>query len=202
MATVKKVWTDPLGSKLIAEGIKKIVRWAWGILIIPLYAIISAFISKKTLLESFNQTWMFITDFFFKGFKVNFFTILIVILSYLLLTWLIKRLSDYSITSYKTDNFWGAIIHWKWKKEEGEWRIKRKDYKLICPDCFHNLRPNDINGQHHLSCQNISCNFRSGVYYFEPPSNVIIIADMNSYYFHRALSSMVDAELRRKGVKK
>lgn len=81
-------------------------------------------------------------------------------------------------------------------------RIKRKDYKLICPNCFHNLRPNDINGQHHLSCQNISCNFRSGVYYFEPPSNVIIIADMNSYYFHRALSSMVDAELRRKGVKK
>lgn len=120
MATVKKVWTDPVGSKLIAEGIKEIVRWAWGILIIPLYAIISAFISKKRLLESFNQTWMFITDFFFKGFKVNFFTILIVILSYLLLTWLIKRLSDYSITSYKTDNFWGAIIHWKWKKEEGE----------------------------------------------------------------------------------
>lgn len=202
MATVKKVWTDPVGSKLIAEGIKEFIRWSWGAILLPLYVILSALISKKSLLDSFNQTWTSINDFFFKGFQINLLMILTIIICYLLLTWLIRRLSDYSITSYKTDNFWGATIHWKWVKDKGEWKIKQKEYKLICPNCFHNLRTDNLNGQHHLSCHNISCNFRSGVYYLEPPSNVIIIADMNSYYFHRALSSMVDAELRRKGVKK
>jgi hypothetical protein len=206
MSKNKKVWTDPVGSKLIAEGFKELIKWSWGALILPLYVLISGMVSKTSFLASVKQTWKSIVKFFIGNFQINFLTILLMLFGYILLTvlakFIIRRFSEHSITKFTSANIWGADINWKWIKNKGKWKIKYGEYIMSCPTCLHNLKFDVINGQHYLSCRNIECNFRSGVYHFEPPSNVVILVDMDTYYFHNALISTVEAELRKRNSKK
>lgn len=103
---------------------------------------------------------------------------------------------------FRKSNLWGARIKWKWEEKNGEWKIKYGDYEKICPLCFHNLEFDDINGQYHLKCPNLTCNFRSEIYHIEPPSSSVIIGvDLDTLYFHQALQSTVDAELRKRRIK-
>ncbi|OQP57932.1 hypothetical protein A3860_39745 [Niastella vici] len=206
MAKPKDVWKDPVGSKLIAEGLKELIKWGWGALIIPLYAFIKAIVTKASFVESLKQTWKSIVNFFIDGFQINLITILLMVAGYILLNILFRKVAKFSkknaVTSFNSANIWGANIEWKWVKENGEYTIKYGDYKMICPKCFHNLSKEIEDGQYFLKCQNIACDFTSGVYHYEPPSGVRVVADMSTFYFHRALTSTVDAELRKKSIQK
>ena len=202
MKKIEKIWSDPVGSKIIAE----IIKWSWGGLIIPLYAIVVSLTSKTSFLDRLKRTWNSIVSFFIKGFQINFLTIAVIIISYAVVTFLFRRLFSYlsrnSVRHFTEANIWGAIIKWKWEKKDGHFQIKYKDYELVCPTCSHNLEFDELHGQHFLKCKNLSCNFQSGIYHYQPPSGVFIMADMSSYYFHSALTSTIDAEIRKRGLKK
>jgi len=207
MSKRKKVWSDPVGSKLIAEGLKEIFKWSWGTLLLPLYAFIKSLFSDTSFSSAWKQTWKSIGNFFISDFQINILTIILIVCTYIVLTLIIKfftsRSSSHAIKSFNNANIWGADISWKWEKEkDGDWQIKYGEYKMVCPVCFHNLKHDDINGQYHLACRNIGCNFRSSVYHYEAPSNVVILADMSIHYFHNALTSTVEAEIRKRKTRK
>lgn len=200
---LKKIWNDSVFSKVIAEGLK----WLWIAWVTPIllgiWAFIKALIAKIDFHSAWTQTVTAAKEIANQTINVNILTLLLFIVGYFVLTFLIRRFissrKTTKIRKYKTDRFWNAIINWKWEKKDGQLRVKYDDFDLICPNSRHNLVHDQNAGQYFLRCN--QCGFTSAPFHYEPPSNVIILAPMTDYYFYNALKSMVDAELRHRGLK-
>ena len=200
---LKKIWKDSVFSKLIAEAIK----WLWIIwvspILITIWSFFKALLSKIDLQSAWTQTFIFLKDIANKTINLNLLTLAGFIVAYFIFTYLIRRLlssrNSSKIKSYNSDRFWNAIIKWKWEKKDGQLRVVYDDYEKICPNCRHNLETESQSGSYFLECKN--CGFRSNQFHYEQPSNVIILMPMSTFYFHTALTSNIDAELRHKGLK-
>jgi hypothetical protein len=201
---LKKIWKDSVFSKVIAE----IIKWFWIAWFLPVvtavFSIVKAFFTQTDFGIIWNESFDFFASLFNQTVNINLLTLSSSILGYFLITigfrYFISNRTVNRIKKYNSDKFWNAIIKWKWRKEKGELKIKYEDYELICPICSHNLLHDQQNGHHFLKCFN--CPFRSGIFHYEPPSGVVIIGvSMTDYYFHTALTSKVDAQLRLRGLK-
>ncbi len=200
---LQKIWKDSVFSKLIAEGLKWLwITWATPVVLF-IWTFFKAIIAKIDFQTAWNQTVTITKEIANKTINLNILTLLLFVIGYFLLTFLIRRAISTTkmskIKKYTTDRFWNAIIKWKWEKKDEQLRIKYDDFDLICPNSRHNLVHDQNAGNYFLRCN--QCGFTSTAFHYEPPSNVVILAPMTDYYFYSALTSMVDAELRHKGLK-
>ena len=200
---LKKIWRDSVFSRLIAEALK----WLWITWVIPIFILIwsifKALISKIDFQSAWNQTVIAAKAIASYTINLNILIILTIIVVYFIFTFFVRRFlasrKNSQIKNYNTDRFWNAIIKWKWEKKDGQLRVKYDDFELICPNSRHNLVFDNKAGSYFLKCN--QCGFTSGQFHYEPPSNVIIMMPMTDYYFYNALTSVIDAELRHKGLK-
>lgn len=200
---LKKIWKDSVFSKLIAE----VIKWLWIIwvspILIAIWSFFKALISEIDLQSAWTQTFLFVKSTANKTINFNLLTLIGFVVAYFLVTYLLRRFlssrKSYKIKNYNNDKFWNAIIKWKWEKKDGQLRLVYDDYEKICPNCRHNLETENQAGSYFLECKN--CGFKSGQFHYEQPSNVMILMPMSTFYFHNALTSNVDAELRHKGLK-
>lgn len=197
-------WKDAVFSKLIAEVIKGL----WIVWLLPIALAINAsiksFFAEINFRTAWKETITATIDLVDKTINLNITTVILSIMAYILITCLIRKLissrKSSKIKQYNTDRFWNAIIKWKWENENGELKVKYADYDMICPNSQHNLvHDQDHYGNYFLRCN--QCSFTSAPFHTEAPSNVIILLPMNDHYFHSALTSMIDAELRRMELK-
>ena len=198
---VKKAWNDPVWSRVIAHGIIVLL----GFVIFALWTALKSLILGINFKSAFVAVLEVIASFLKTEVSFNYFGIVLIILGYSLgvfiVNKIIKRIKSKSVTSYNNMNFHGANIKWKWEKVDGEWKIKYDEYEKSCPRCRHDLEFEDNQGNKYLNCMNGVCNFRSSAYHYEAPSNVVVLMDLETHYFHTALESAVNSELRRRGLK-
>jgi hypothetical protein len=198
----RNIWTDPVWSNVIANGI----IFSIGYLFYRLKSFDSSGSVKNEPNNAFSQIMNKLFD-FLKTENGQYLSYGIFGILGLLFIWNLIKLIRVSIYRIKLSRFskgfiWGALIKWKWERNNGDWRIVYGDYEKICPRCSHNLKFDENNGHYYLTCSNLNCNFRSGVYHIEPPSVVAVYGiDFNTLYFHQALESSVYAELRSRGLK-
>lgn len=191
---LKKLWKDPVVSKIIAEILMYIwINFVFGG-VSSICLIITSMIKSQNIFYVFGEKINLIIDYAKGNITIARSTVLLYIIIYFAVRYLLSLRKSSKIKNYKSDVFLNANIKWDWVKESGKLVPDGKNIELICPDCNNNLEYARSDNKYVLSC--VNCEFNSDPYLMNPKFG----ESMNGS-FYVALKSHIDSVLRTRKLK-
>lgn len=129
---LKKIWNDPVGSKLIAKAL-----WLIG----PLF-LIAAIYFYSWILSLLKSLWTFatsdtLTPNWMLGLLGAFSLMFLSLLGFFIWQWAVEEFSKPSYRDYREDIFFGMKWRWKYSTTEKSITIPRPS----CPTCSYDIIP-------------------------------------------------------------
>jgi hypothetical protein len=199
---MKKIWNDPVWSKVIANGLTALIAYLFFKLTNPNVAIPSNNLSSHDGMDMIMKS---IFTFFESGFGLGLKYAIWVLLALIFIRNLIKIIRGIIVkrkfNQYRTQIMWGANFKWKWTKYSDDFEIQYDDIQKICPTCGHDLSFRKTDYYMTLICN--SCHFESAPFYMSrsvEDYSLFILPGGQRTVFYREFNSNINAGLRQRGM--